>query len=84
MNYDVIYLAKQALMLCLVLSLPVIVIASSAGFLFSIFQALTQIQDQTLSFTIKLIVVIAAIYLTVDWMASKIYRFALLLYSVYM
>lgn len=84
MDYDVVYLAKQALMLSLVLSLPVVVIASVVGLLFSIFQALTQIQDQTLSFAIKLVFIIFALYLTSDWMASKIYRFALSLYSVYM
>lgn len=84
MNYDVVYLAKQALMLSLLLSLPVIIIASVVGLLFSIFQALTQIQDQTLSFAIKLVFIIAALYLTSDWMAGKIYRFALLLYDVYM
>ena len=55
MNYDVIYIAKQALVLSLVLSLPVVLVASMIGLLFSLFQALTQIQDQTLSFAIKLI-----------------------------
>jgi type III secretion protein S len=84
MNYDVIYVAKQALILSLVLSLPIILVASLSGFLFSLFQALTQIQDQTLSFAIKLVVIMIMIYLTADWMSSKVYRFALLLYSVYM
>ncbi|MFN8770327.1 MAG: type III secretion system export apparatus subunit SctS [Neisseriaceae bacterium] len=84
MNYDVVYLAKQALMLSLILSLPVIIIASVIGLLFSIFQSLTQIQDQSLSFAIKLVFIIVGLYMTVDWMAVKIYRFALLLYSVYM
>lgn len=84
MNYDVVYLAKQGLMLSLVLSLPVICIASLVGLLFSMFQALTQIQDQTLSFAIKLIFVILALYLTSDWMASKVYRFALLLFDSYL
>jgi len=84
MNYDVVYIAKQALMLSLILSLPVIVIASVVGLLFSVFQALTQVQDQTLSFAIKLIFIILAIYLTVDWMSTKIYHFALLIYNSYM
>lgn len=84
MNYDIIYVAKQALVLSLLLSLPVIVIASVVGLLFSVFQALTQVQDQTLSFAIKLVFIILALYLTSDWMATKIYRFALLLYDVYM
>ncbi len=84
MNYDVIYLAKQGLMLSLILSLPVISIASVVGLLFSMFQALTQIQEQTLSFAVKLIFVIGALYLTADWMAAKVYHFALLLFDAYM
>lgn len=84
MNYDVVYIAKQALLLSLVLSLPVIIGASLVGLLFSMFQALTQIQDQTLSFAIKLIFIIALLYLTIDWMSIKIYQFAVMLYSFIM
>ena len=81
MNYDVVYLAKQALVLSLILSLPVIVVASVVGLLFSVFQTLTQVQDQTLSFAIKLIFIMATLYMTIDWVASRLFRFTLMLYS---
>lgn len=81
LNYDVVYLAKQALIMSLVLSLPVVIVASVVGLLFSVFQALTQIQDQTLSFAIKLIFIIATLYLIIDWVGVKLYRFALILYG---
>lgn len=81
MNYDVVYISKQALILSLLLSLPVVVVASLVGLLFSIFQALTQIQDQTLSFAIKLIFVIGTLYLTTDWVGSKIYQYTLMIYN---
>ena len=81
MNYDVVYISKQALLLSLVLSLPVVVVASTVGLLFSIFQALTQIQDQTLSFAIKLVFIIATLYATTDWVAGKIYQYTLMIYS---
>ena len=84
MNYDVVYIAKQALMLSLILSLPVVMVASVVGLLFSMFQALTQIQEQTLAFAVKLIFIMLCLYLTVDWMASKIYSFSLLLFNFYM
>lgn len=84
MNYDVVYLAKQGMMLSLILSLPVVIVASVVGLLFSMFQALTQIQEQTLSFAVKLIFIILCLYLTVDWTASKVYHFALLLFDSYM
>ena len=82
MYYDVVYVAKQALILSLLLSLPVVLVAAVVGLIFSIFQALTQIQDQTLSFAIKLIFVILVLYLTTDWVSSKIYRYAILLYDM--
>ncbi len=81
MNYDVVYITKQALILSLLLSLPVVLVASGVGLLFSIFQALTQIQDQTLSFAIKLVFVIGVLYMTTDWAASKIYQYALMIYN---
>ena len=48
----------QAMLLVLWLSLPPIVVASVVGILFSLIQALTQIQEQTLSFGVKLIAVV--------------------------
>ncbi|MFN7095140.1 MAG: type III secretion system export apparatus subunit SctS [Burkholderiales bacterium] len=81
MNYDIVFIAKQALILSLILSLPVVIIASLVGLLFSLFQALTQIQDQTLSFAIKLVFIILVLYFTVDWMASKIFSYTLMLYT---
>lgn len=81
MNYDVIYIAKQALILSLVLSLPVVIVASSVGLLFSLFQALTQIQDQTLSFAIKLVFIMATLYFTINWVAGRLYQFTMIIYS---
>lgn len=82
LHYDVVYVTKQALMLSLILSLPVVCGASVVGLLFSMFQALTQIQDQTLSFAIKLVFIMILIYVTVDWMALKVYHYALILYQI--
>ena len=81
MNFDVIYIAKQALVLSLILSLPVVVIASIVGLVFSLFQALTQIQDQTLSFAVKLVFIMGALYLTVDWIGSKLFQYTLMIYN---
>ena len=81
MNYDVIFIAKQALMLSLVLSLPVVIVASMVGLLFSLFQALTQIQDQTLSFAVKLIFIMATLYFTINWIAGRLYQFTMIIYG---
>lgn len=81
MNYDVVYIAKQALVLSLLLSLPVVIVASVTGLIFSLFQALTQIQDQTLSYAVKLIFIMGVLYLTADWVGSKLYQYTLIIYN---
>ncbi|WP_417263099.1 type III secretion system export apparatus subunit SctS [Celeribacter sp.] len=47
----------EAMMLVMILSMPPIVVASLVGIVVSLLQALTQVQEQTLSFAIKLIAV---------------------------
>ena len=81
MNYDVIYIAKQGLILALVLSLPVVIVASLVGLLFSLFQALTQIQDQTLSFAIKLVFIMVTLYFTINWVGGRLYQYTLIIYN---
>ena len=56
------------------LSLLPIIVASVVGTLFSLFQALTQIQEQTLSFGIKLIAVMATLALSARWIGGELYN----------
>ena len=70
---------EMALQLCylvLMLSLPAILIASITGLLVSLFQAVTQLQEQTLSFGIKLASVIISIALMSSWLGGELTRFA--------
>ena len=63
MNGAVVDLITQAFYLVLMLSMPPIIVASVVGVLFSLFQAITQLQEQTLSFAIKLIAVCLTLFL---------------------
>jgi len=81
MEVDVIQYATKTLMLVLVLSLPPIIAAAVTGTLVSLFQALTQIQEQTLSFAIKLMVVMATIFLTASWLGGDLLAFAIQLFD---
>lgn len=54
---DAVYRLSEAMMLVMMLSFIPIAVASFVGILVSLLQALTQIQEQTLSFGIKLIAV---------------------------
>jgi type III secretion protein S len=81
MGLSIIYLAKQALVLSIIVCLPTVLMAAFIGIIFSIFQTLTQIQDQTLSFAIKLIFTMTTIYLTINWGAGQVYKFTLDIYQ---
>ena len=78
MNYstEVIQLAYQALMLILILSGPPILISMALGLFVAIFQAATQIQEQTLSFTVKLFAVIITLILMGGILGSQIMTFS--------
>jgi len=67
----------QALYLTLWLSLPTILVAAVVGTLVSLLQALTQVQDQTLSFAIKLIAVGIVLALSARWMGGELFNYAL-------
>ena len=80
---DVISYMYKALYLVLALSLPPILVAAVVGTLFSLFQALTQIQEQTLSFAIKLIAVMATLALTVRWIGGELFNFTLVVFDLF-
>lgn len=80
---DVISYLYRALYLVLALSLPPIIVAAVVGTLFSLFQALTQIQEQTLSFAIKLIAVMVTLALTVRWIGGELFNFTLLVFELF-
>ncbi|SDG75146.1 type III secretion system export apparatus subunit SctS [Propionivibrio dicarboxylicus] len=80
---DVVSYMMKALYLVLALSLPPILVAAVVGTLFSLFQALTQIQEQTLSFAIKLIAVMATLALTIRWIGGELFNFTLVVFDLF-
>ena len=76
-SVEITQLSYQALMLILLLSAPPIVISTILGLMVAIFQAATQIQEQTLSFMIKLFSVILVIMYMGGWLAGQIMQFTL-------
>lgn len=71
----------QALYLVLILSMPTILVASVVGTLFSLLQALTQIQEQTLSFAVKLIAVGLTLFLTAGWIGGELMNYTLSIFA---
>lgn len=71
----------EALLLILIISGPPIIFASIIGLFVAIFQAATQIQEQTLSFALKVVAVMATIIYMGPWLGSIIYNFAFQIFS---
>lgn len=67
---------SRAMSLVLILSMPPIVVASVVGLALSLFQAITQLQEQTLTFGVKLIAVVITLFLTAGWFGAEILRFS--------
>lgn len=82
-SVDVVSYMTQALYLTLWLSLPPIAVAAIVGTLFSLFQALTQIQEQTLSFAVKLIAVFITLLLTARWLSGELYNYAISVFDLF-
>ena len=76
MDGAVVDLISQCFYLVLILSLPPILVASIVGIALSLIQAITQLQEQTLSFGIKLIAVCVTLFLTAGWFSNEILRYS--------
>lgn len=66
----VIKLAEQSIYTVIILSAPMLLVALGVGLLVSIFQAMTQIQEQTLAFIPKIIAVFVSLVLFGPWMLT--------------
>lgn len=72
----VIAIAERAIWVILLTSGPLLIVALVSGLTVSIFQATTQIQEQTLAFVPKIVAVLVAIVFFGPWMLSKVTAFA--------
>jgi type III secretion protein S len=68
--------AVQALYLVMMLSMPPIVVASIVGVVLSLIQAITQLQEQTLTFGVKLIAVVVTLFVMGSWFGAELLRYA--------
>ena len=82
MNQDfVVQILFQGIILTLLLSMPAVGVGLLVGFLISLFQAVTQIHEQTLTFVPKVVSVMLIIAFTSPWMISMMVDFTNTLWS---
>jgi type III secretion protein S len=75
MTAQSVELMNQALWLVLLLSAPPIVVASAVGLLVAVFQAATQLQEQTLQYTLKFVAIVFTIFLTASFLGGTLVAF---------
>ena len=75
------YIVQEALYLTLLVSGPPVVLSLIVGLIIAVFQATTQIQEQTLTFAPKVIVVFAVLALAGSWIGTQLLRFTFNLYD---
>ena len=69
-------LTAETLYLVLLVSGPVLVVSLLVGFTIALLQAVTQVQEQTLSFVPKLVAVGITLAVAGGWMGGQLLRFA--------
>jgi flagellar biosynthetic protein FliQ len=69
-------LIRDTLLLALAISAPMLVIGLVVGITISLLQALTQIQEQTLTFIPKIVSMVAAAIALMPWMSHRLMVYA--------
>jgi flagellar biosynthesis protein FliQ len=69
-------LVRQTLVLTLMISAPLLLIGLAVGLIVSIFQAVTQIQEQTLALIPKIVAMVAAAILLMPWIGQQLVEYA--------
>ena len=76
----IVDLARNAILLALLIAGPMLVVALGLGLIISVIQAVTQIQEQTLSFVPKLIGVAATFLIALPWTIQLLVKYTTELY----
>jgi len=69
-------LGRQAMLTALLLGSPILAAGLVVALVMGLLQALTQIQDQTISFVPKIVVMIAALALLLPWLIARLVEYS--------
>ena len=75
-------LGQQALIVAVKLAVPMLMAGLIVGVTVSVFQALTQIQEQTLSFIPKMLAVVGVLFVLMPWMLAVLQEYTISLYEL--
>lgn len=73
MNVDLaVEITRQAILLAVIVGAPVMLVAMLVGLVISLFQAVTQLQDQTLSFVPKILLMVGTVVVLLPWLIGQV------------
>jgi type III secretion protein S len=81
-DIELVAIISRGLYITLMLSMPAILAATIMGTLVSILQALTQVQEQNISFVVKLVTMVIVLYMTLSWMGSTIFEYTMSIFQL--
>ena len=78
MNYDesTVELVRQALFITLKIAAPILLAGIVVGLVVSVLQSVTSIQDQTLSFVPKIVVMVVVAAVLLPWITMRLVEYA--------
>ena len=72
---EVIEIARETIVVALKVGAPVLLLALAVGLVIALFQALTQMQEMTLSFVPKIVTIFASLFVLLPFMLSTLLTF---------
>lgn len=72
---DVLMVVREAIWVILKLSMPVLLSSMLLGLIIAVFQAATQIHEQTITFVPKLVIICLILIVTGSWMLTSLQEF---------
>ncbi len=78
---DVITVSRQTIWIIIKTAVPILLVSMIVGLVISLFQTLTSIQEQTLTFVPKLIAIMIALMLMGSWMLNEIVSYMNILWG---
>jgi len=80
-NGDVLRVLQEGITLMIKVTAPVLLIGLVVGLIVSVFQAMTQINEQTLSFVPKILAILVSLILFGSWMLTSLVEFTTTLFG---
>ena len=78
---DIVQISSDALYTIVITSAPVLIVSLVVGLIVSIFQTVTSIQEQTLTFVPKILAIFVALLLLGHWMMNNMVEYMIRLWS---